>query len=245
MRIVPALDLRGGRVVRLGEHGDFGRERGYAEGPDAAVALARRCVEAGAGRLHVVDLDAVRGDGDNRELVSRLVADAGAEVQVAGGIRSEEAAARWLDAGAAAVVMGTAAVRDPALLRRVAAAHPGRVLAALDVLGGRPAVAGWDEVTDLTVGEALARWADAPAAGLVVTSIDRDGTLAGPDIPLLAQVLRATALPVTYSGGVGSLADVRAVAAAGAWAAVLGRALLEGLVPLAEALEQAELRGGS
>src|SRR5262245_64401416 len=112
MRIVPALDLRAGRVVRLGEHGDFARERAYADGPDAAVALARRYVDAGAARLHVVDLEAARGTGDNRELVGRLVAEAGAEVEVAGGVRSAEAAARWLDVGAAAVIMGTAAVRD-------------------------------------------------------------------------------------------------------------------------------------
>ena len=238
MRIVPALDLRGGRVVRLGEHGDFGRERAYAASPEAAVALARRYVGAGARRLHVVDLDGARGSGDNRALIGRLVADAGAEVQVSGGVRTAEAASRWLDAGAAAVVMGTAAVRDPALLARVAAAHPGRVLAALDVRGGRPAVRGWGEVAELTVAEMLARWAGAPVAGLVLTSVDRDGTLSGPDLTLLAEVVRRTDLPVTYSGGVGSLADVRAVAAAGASAVILGRSLLEGLIPLADALAQ-------
>src|SRR5215470_14098311 len=107
MRIVPALDLRGGRVVRLGEHGDFARERAFADDPDAAVALATRYVEAGARRLHVVDLDAARGAGDNRDLVSRLVAEAGAEVQVAGGVRSAADADRWMSAGAAAVAMGT------------------------------------------------------------------------------------------------------------------------------------------
>jgi phosphoribosylformimino-5-aminoimidazole carboxamide ribotide isomerase len=236
VRIVPALDLRRGRVVRLGEHGDFGRERAYAAGPDEAVALARRYVAAGARRLHVVDLDAARGSGDNRALIGRLVSDAGAEVEVSGGVRSEDAVRGWLAAGAAAVVMGTAAVRDPALLARVAAAHPGRVLAALDVRDGRPAVTGWAEVAGLTVAEALARWADAPVAGLVVTSVDRDGTLAGPDLELLEQVVAATPRPVTYSGGVGSVADVRAVAAAGAAAVVLGRALLEGLIPLDELL---------
>jgi phosphoribosylformimino-5-aminoimidazole carboxamide ribotide isomerase len=234
--IVPALDIRAGRVVRLGEHGDFGSERAYADGPDAAVALARRYVKAGARRLHVVDLDAARGSGDNRALIGRLVGEALAEVEVSGGVRSEDAARRWLDAGATAVVMGTAAVRDPALLARVAAAHPGRVLAALDVRGGRPAVAGWGELSDLTVGGALERWADAQVAGLVVTSVDRDGTLAGPDLALLREVVGATPRPVTYSGGVGSLADLRAVAAAGAAAVVLGRSLLEGRIPLAEAL---------
>jgi phosphoribosylformimino-5-aminoimidazole carboxamide ribotide isomerase len=236
MRIVPALDLRDGRVVRLGEHGDFARERAYADGPEAAVALARRYVDAGARRLHVVDLDAARGSGDNRDLVGRLVEEARAEVQVAGGVRSADDVDRWIAAGAAAVGMGTAAVRDPGLLWRAARRHPGRVLAALDVRGGRPAVSGWGEVADLTVIEMLARWAGAPLAGLVVTSVDRDGTLAGPDLALLAEVTAAAAVPVTYSGGVGSLADVRAVAEAGAAAVILGRSLLEGLVPLADVL---------
>jgi len=236
MRIVPALDLRDGRVVRLGEHGDFASERAFADGPDAAVALARRYVEAGASRLHVVDLDAARGSGDNRELVSRLVTEARAEVQVSGGVRSAADADRWVGAGAAAVAMGTAAVRDPALLARVARRHEGRVLAALDVRAGRPAVSGWGEVAELTVAELLARWAGAPLAGLVVTSVDRDGTLAGPDLTLLEQVTALTGVPVTYSGGIGSLADVRAVAAAGAAAVIMGRSLLEGLVSLEEVL---------
>jgi len=200
------------------------------------VALARRYVQAGAARLHVVDLDAARGSGDNRELVGRLVAEARAEVEVSGGVRSAESAARWLSAGAAAVAMGTAAVRDPDLLAAVAAAHPGRVLAALDVRGGRPAVTGWGEVADLTVAEMLTRWSAAPLAGLVVTSVDRDGTLGGPDVALLTEVVGRAPWPVTYSGGVSSLADVRAVAAAGAAAVILGRSLLEGLIPLDEAL---------
>ncbi len=110
------------------------------------------------------------------------------------------------------------------------------MLAALDVRGGRPAVAGWGELSDLTVAGALERWADAPVAGVVVTSVDRDGTLAGPDLALLREVVGATPRPVTYSGGVGSLADLRAVAGAGAAAVVLGRSLLEGRIPLAEAL---------
>jgi phosphoribosylformimino-5-aminoimidazole carboxamide ribotide isomerase len=240
MLVVPALDVRGGRVVRLGEHGDFGAETAYAGGPGAAVGLARRYAAAGARRLHVVDLDAARGSGDNRPLVERLVADAGVEVQVAGGVRSEADAARWLAAGAAAVGMGTAAVRDPALLRRAAAAHPGRVLAALDVRAGRPAVGGWTAVEELTVGAVLAAWAGAPLAGVVVTSVDRDGTLGGPDLALLGEVAGAVAHPVTYSGGIASLADLRAVAAAGAAAVILGRSLLEGLVPLADALALSE-----
>jgi phosphoribosylformimino-5-aminoimidazole carboxamide ribotide isomerase len=232
MLIVPALDLRGGQVVRL-QQGDFSRERAYETG---ALDQARRYAAAGARRLHVVDLDAARGSGDNRDLVARLVAEAGLEVQVAGGVRSDVDAARWFDAGAAAVVMGTVAVREPERLAEVAAAHPGRVLAALDVRGGRPAVSGWLADEALTVAETLARWAEAPIAGVIVTSIDRDGTFTGPHLRLLAEALAATRHPVVYSGGIRSLNDVRAVAETGAHGVILGKSLLEGTVPLAAAL---------
>jgi phosphoribosylformimino-5-aminoimidazole carboxamide ribotide isomerase len=239
----PALDLRGGRVVRLGEHGDFGRETAFASGPDQAVALAKAFVVAGARRLHVVDLDAARGDGDNRDLVGRLVSEAGAEVEVSGGVRSADDVERWLAAGAGVVAIGTAAVRDPALLEAVARRHPGRVAAALDVRGGLPAVRGWAAVEQRTVAEVLAGWAGAALESVIVTSVDRDGTMAGPDLALLHDVLSATVHPVTYSGGVASLADVKLLAAAGAAAVILGRSLLEGHVQLAEALAAA--RGGS
>jgi phosphoribosylformimino-5-aminoimidazole carboxamide ribotide isomerase len=233
--VIPSLDLSGGRAVRLIQ-GDFGRESVYAGSPDAVVDLAREMSAAGAGRLHVVDLDGARGSGHNRRLVERLVAEAGLAIQVAGGIRSLEDAAAWLAAGAAAVVMGTVAVRDPDLLDRVAAAHPGRVLAALDVRAGRPAVAGWLEEEDRALPQLLRRWRSAPLGGIVLSSVDRDGTLAGPDLALLAEVLPASAHPVTYSGGIGSLADVRAVAEAGAAAVILGKSLLDRRIALSEAL---------
>lgn len=236
MIVVPALDLLAGRVVRLGEHGDFDRPTAYARDGDQTVGLGRRYVDAGARRLHVVDLDAARGTGDNRLLVQRLVTEAGAEVEVAGGVRSELDARRWLEVGAAAVVMGTAAVRQPELLARVAAAHPGRVLAALDVREGRPAVAGWSALEELTVADVLVRWREAAPAGVVVTSVDRDGTLLGPDLRLLSEVRSRTGLPVTYSGGIASLGDLRAVSAAGAAAVILGRSLLAGIIKLEEAL---------
>src|SRR5215475_528370 len=175
MVVLPALDLLAGRVVRLGEHGDFDRPTTYARNGDESVCLGKRYVDAGARRLHVVDLDAARGSGTNRRLVQRLVTEAGAEVEVAGGVRTELDARRWLEIGAAAVVMGTAAVRDPGLLAKVAAMYPGQVLAALDVRDGRPAVAGWSAFEQLTVGNVLVRWREAVPAGIVVTSVDRDG----------------------------------------------------------------------
>jgi phosphoribosylformimino-5-aminoimidazole carboxamide ribotide isomerase len=230
--VIPALDLRGGTVVRLLK-GDFARETVYTAD---AMERAREYAGAGARRLHVVDLDAARGSGDNRALVERIVAEVGVEVQVAGGVRSLEDVARWLDAGAVAAVMGTVAVRQPGALVTVAETHPGRVLAALDVRAGRVAVAGWTAVDDRTVQRTLALWAEAPLAGIIVTSIDRDGTLSGPDLDLLGQALAATRHPVTYSGGIASLDDLRAVAESGAQGAILGKSLLEGRVELSTAL---------
>jgi phosphoribosylformimino-5-aminoimidazole carboxamide ribotide isomerase len=230
--VIPALDLRGGTVVRLLK-GDFARETAYTAD---AVERAREYAGAGARRLHVVDLDAARGSGDNRALVERIVAEVGVDVQVAGGVRSPEDVARWLDAGAVAAVMGTVAVRQPAVLVTVAEAHPGRVLAALDVRAGRVAVAGWLAVEERTVQRTLALWAEVPVAGIIVTSIDRDGTLSGPDLDLLGQALAATRHPVTYSGGIASLDDLRAVAGTGAQGAILGKSLLEGRVELSAAL---------
>ena len=241
MQVLPSLDLTQGRAVRL-VRGDLARQTPYANDATQVIALARRLAGAGAGRLHLVDLDAATGKGDNRRLVERLVAETAVEVQVAGGVRSPADAGRWLEAGAAAVVMGTAAVRRPDLLAEAAAAHPSRVLAALDVRGGRPAVTGWSTVEEVGVGELLGRWHDAPVAGVVVTSVDRDGTLGGPDLELLAIALGATRHPVTYSGGVASLADLRALSEAGAAGVILGKSLLEGLIPLSEALSFAAPR---
>lgn len=237
MLVLPSLDLTEGRAVRL-LRGDLGRQTSYAPDPEAVLALATRLQEAGARRLHVVDLDAATGQGDNRGLVERLVVETRLEVQVAGGVRSEEHAARWLEAGAAAVVMGTTAVREPDTLAAVAAAHRGRVLAALDVRDGRPAVTGWSAVEETAVADLLRRWEALPLEGVILTSVDRDGTLAGPDLDLLALGLRTTRHRVTYSGGVASLADLEALARAGADAVILGKSLLEGLVPPSEALSR-------
>jgi phosphoribosylformimino-5-aminoimidazole carboxamide ribotide isomerase len=230
--LIPALDLLGGRCVRLLK-GDFARETVYGD----PLEIARAYREAGARRLHVVDLDAARGEGSNRDLVARLVSQARVSVQVAGGVRTSEDVAAWLDAGAAAAVMGTTAVREPARLRAAAEAHPGRVLAALDVRAGQPAVSGWTDVETLALADLLAAWEAAPLDGVILTSVDRDGTLAGPDLAALAEVLAATRHRVVYSGGIGSLEDVAAVAAAGASALILGKALLEGRFELPEALE--------
>lgn len=232
MLVIPAIDILGGRCVRL-RRGDYAHPTVYSDDPiDVAVSFA----EAGAERIHVVDLDAARGPGDNRALIQAIAGRDDVKVQVAGGIRSEGQVERLLAAGAHAVVMGTAAVREPRLLERCAHKHTGRVLAALDVRGDKPSVHGWTESEPLKIGILLARWDVLPLAGVIFTSIERDGTLEGPDLKTLARLRAMTSLPIQYSGGVSSMDEIRAVAQAGAAAVILGKALYEGRVKLEEAL---------
>jgi phosphoribosylformimino-5-aminoimidazole carboxamide ribotide isomerase len=230
--VIPAIDLFGGRCVRLVK-GDYKLPTVYSDDP---LEVVDEFVEAGAVRLHVVDLDAARGSGDNKAVIESILRRSSVEVQVAGGVRSGEAVDAWLSAGAHDVVMGTAAVRDPRLLERCARRHPGRVLTALDVRDEKAAVSGWTETEPVMIGSLLARWDRLPLAGVIVTCIDRDGTLSGPDLVTLSRVRSMTSLPVHYSGGVSSLDDIARVAAAGAHAVILGKALYEGRITLEDAL---------
>lgn len=232
MLVIPAIDILGGRCVRL-LRGDYANPTVYSDDP---VDVAAGFAAAGAERIHLVDLDAARGQGDNHELILAIVRRDDLKVQVAGGIRSEVQVDRLFAAGANVVVMGTAAVREPRLLERCARNHTGRVLAALDVRGEQPSVHGWTESEPLKVGILLARWDVLPLAGVIFTSIERDGTLEGPDLKTLARVRAMTSLPVQYSGGISSIDEVRAVAKAGASAVILGKALYEGRVKLEDAL---------
>lgn len=226
------MDLLGGRCVRLVK-GNYEHPTVYSENP---LELVVEFEQAGAERLHVVDLDAARGTANNSSVIESIVRRHHLKVQVAGGIRSSEAVDAWLDAGAHAVVMGTAAVREPRLLERCTRQHPGQVLAALDVRDDRPAVTGWTETEPVMIGALLARWDRLPLGGVILTCIDRDGTLAGPDLETLARVRGMTGLPIQYSGGISSVDDIQRVAAAGAHAVILGKALYEGRITLEQAL---------
>ncbi|HEY8798881.1 MAG TPA: 1-(5-phosphoribosyl)-5-[(5-phosphoribosylamino)methylideneamino]imidazole-4-carboxamide isomerase [Candidatus Dormibacteraeota bacterium] len=232
MLVIPAIDILGGRCVRL-VRGDYANPTVYSDDPaDVAASFA----EAGAERIHVVDLDGARGLGDNHAVIETIVRRKDVKVQVAGGVRSEAQLDKLISLGAHAVVMGTAAVREPRLLERCARKHAGQVLAALDVRDDQPAVHGWTENEPLKIGSLLARWDALPLAGVIFTSIARDGTLEGPDLKTLKRVRAMTSLPIQYSGGVASIEEVHAVAAAGAAAVILGKALYEGRIKLAEAL---------
>lgn len=233
MLVIPAIDILGGRCVRL-VRGDFEHPKVYSDDP---AEVAGEFAKAGAERIHVVDLDAARGQGrDNKSLIQSIVRDQGIKIQVAGGIRTAETVDAWLGAGAHTVVMGTAAVRDPRLLERCARRHPGQVLAALDVRNDQAAVSGWTETEPVMIGSLLGRWDKLPLAGVVLTSIDKDGTLEGPDLKTLARARAMTSLTLQYSGGVTSLEDIAKVAAAGAQAVILGKALYEGRITLEQAL---------
>jgi phosphoribosylformimino-5-aminoimidazole carboxamide ribotide isomerase len=230
--VIPAIDILGGSCVRL-VRGDYAHPTVYSDDPaDVATSFA----EAGAERIHVVDLDGARGLGDNHATIEAIVRRGDVNVQVAGGVRTEQQVDKLLGLGAHAVVMGTAAVREPRLLERCARRHPGQILAALDVRDDQPAVSGWTENEPLKMGSLLARWDVLPLAGVIFTSIAKDGTLEGPDLKTLKRVRAMTGLPIQYSGGVSSIEDVRAAAAAGAAAVIVGKALYEGRITLAEAL---------
>ena len=236
MDVIPAVDVQGGRCVRL-RQGEHAAETVYADDP---VVVARRFIEAGATRLHVVDLDAARGAPklDSADAVARIVAvgvAAGCAVQVGGGIRDIATAARWLDAGAARVILGSVAAREPDLAIAICIAAHGHVLLGLDVRAGVARVQGWTE-DGLTAAELLRAWRGWPAEGVVYTDTTRDGLLTGPDLDGLRSCQELYAGPVIASGGVGSVDDIRACAAAGAAGVVVGKALYEGRVDLAEAL---------
>ncbi len=233
MELYPAVDVQGGRVVRL-RQGAADQATVFGDDP---VAVAAGFARAGARWVHFVDLDRAFGRGDNRELARRLLAAASVLVQVGGGLRSEDAIDEMLAWGAARVVIGTKAATDPALVDRLLARHgAARLAVGIDARDGQVAVRGWTEVFDLTAGALAERVRAQGARTVIYTDVARDGMLAGPDIAG-ARALAALGLDVIASGGVASLDDLRGVRAAGLAGAIVGRALYEGRFTLPEALQ--------
>ena len=242
--LYPAIDLRGGRVVRL-RQGDFTREQVYDDEP---IAVARRFVAAGGSWIHVVDLDGARG-GERRqaETIGSIVAvarDTATRVQVAGGLRTQEAVAEVLAAGVDRVVISTAALRDPKFARQAAARHgSSRIAVALDVRDDVAVGDGWvPGAAGVPLDRALATLADVGVTTFAVTAIARDGILGGPDLDLLESCLRATDAAVIASGGIRSIEDLEAVRDIGCSGAIVGRAIYDGSLDLAEAIS---ITGGS
>jgi phosphoribosylformimino-5-aminoimidazole carboxamide ribotide isomerase len=236
--LYPAIDLRGGRVVRLYQ-GDFGKETVYGLDP---VAVAEGYASGGARWIHVVDLDAARtGTPENRPVIAAVAAAVGPSVcvQASGGVRDQASAEELLACGVDRVVLGTAAVENPELVCDLAGHH--QVAVGIDARGRDVAVRGWAEGSGVDLFELLARFAGRGLAAVVVTDIDRDATLSGPDLEGLAAVLDATPVPVIASGGVGALADLEALATLraggrGLEGAIVGKALYEGRFSVEEAI---------
>jgi phosphoribosylformimino-5-aminoimidazole carboxamide ribotide isomerase len=232
--LYPAIDIRDGKAVRLAQ-GDYERETAYDDDP---VAAARRWSEGGARWLHVVDLDGAKaGEPVNLDHVRRIVAAVDVPVQLGGGLRDSKKVEEAISAGVERVVLGTAAVRDPALAEAVASAHGDRVVASIDTRSGKVAAEGWTEDSELEVTAALAALGDRGIRRFVYTPVEVDGLMEGPDLGSLRRVAEATDGEVIYSGGVGSIDDLRELAGLGlenVAGVIVGRALYERRFTVAE-----------
>jgi len=231
--VIPAIDLLGGKAVRL-HQGRYDAVTVYDEDPPARARAWRGRVPW----LHVVDLEGAReGRPVQSESVRAVILAFGPGVEVGGGVRTRESFDSYLALGATRVVLGSAAVRDAELVRALAFEHPGVVVVAVDARDGFVAVDGWTQPTRVRAADLVRSFADAPLAGVLYTDVARDGTRAGPNLEATAELASQTPVPVIASGGVGSLDDLKMLAARGISACIVGRALYDGTFTLDEALE--------
>jgi phosphoribosylformimino-5-aminoimidazole carboxamide ribotide isomerase len=237
MDVIPAIDLLEGQCVRL-HQGDYNQVTRFHSDP---VAQALAWQRQGAQRLHLVDLDGARsGQPVNDAVVRAITAALAIPVQLGGGVRSAERAEAWLACGLDRVILGTVAVEDPALVRQLAQRHPGRIVVGIDARDGRVATRGWLEASSVEATDLAASLAGSGVAALITTDIATDGTLAGPNLAFLRAMAEASSLPVIASGGIGSLTDLLSLLSLephGVQGVIVGRALYDGQVDLAEALQ--------
>lgn len=241
MHVCPIIELQGGRCVSL--------HRGRLDEPEIwhvdPLAKAAEFAEAGATLMHVTDFDAITGDGTNREVIERIIRETPSSVQVAGGIRTRERAAEWLDMGAARVVIGTAAVINPDVVTETAKYHPDAVVLAVDVFQGHVMSQGWRETSAFEPEDFIAHFEQTPLAGIVLTDIDADVGDTDATLSLVHRVAASTRHPVLASGMVRGLDDISRLKYAGQVAgAMVGRALFRRQIDLAEALAVAHARSG-
>ncbi|HKG95904.1 MAG TPA: 1-(5-phosphoribosyl)-5-[(5-phosphoribosylamino)methylideneamino] imidazole-4-carboxamide isomerase [Gemmatimonadaceae bacterium] len=228
MIVVPAVDLRGGACVQL-EGGDYQRERVRLDDP---VGVARRWAEMGFAHLHVVDLDAATGRGSNEDVVRDILERrrAGSDVQVGGGVRSHEAVDQLIAQGASRVIVGTRAIEEPEWLERVAEHYPERLLVAADVRGRKVVTRGWTHSLPIDVIDLAEELNALPLAGLLVTAVHVEGRLQGTDLPLFEDIAESSRFPLYASGGVTTMADLRALEDRLVSAVVVGMALYSGVL---------------
>jgi phosphoribosylformimino-5-aminoimidazole carboxamide ribotide isomerase len=231
--IYPAIDIRGGRCVRLVE-GDFAKETVFDQDPAEA---ARRWESAGATHIHIVDLDGAKsGRPVNLEAITRVRDAVSTFVQFGGGIRSIDTARQILEIGVDRVIVGSAIVANPESTRAIVAGFPGRIAAGLDARDGRLATDGWVKQSSVIATDAAVEMVALGVQTIIYTDIRRDGTLSGPNLEALAEIIAVDGAEIIASGGIGSMEDVENVAATGAAGLIIGRALYDGRVALAEAL---------
>lgn len=234
--VFPAIDLKGGQVVRLAE-GDMDRATVYGDDPAAQAMLF---AEAGAQHLHVVDLDgSFAGHAVNAEAVESIVRSFPGHVQLGGGIRNRASVERWFDLGVSRIVIGTAALKDPDFVKEVARDFPGGIVVAVDARDGFVATDGWAEKSDMEVLDLARRFEDAGVAALLFTDVGRDGMLKGCNVQATVDLARATDIPVIASGGVAGIGDIRMLAihaVDGIEGVITGRALYDGRLDLATAI---------
>lgn len=236
MNIYPAIDLKGGQCVRLLK-GDMNNATIFSDSP---AAQAQEFEKAGFSWLHLVDLDgAIAGQAVNHEAITSILSALNIPVQLGGGIRTMEDIARWLDAGISRVILGTVAVKDPAMVRAACKLFPGKIAVGIDALNGMVATEGWVEESEMRAVELAKQFEDAGAAAIIYTDINRDGAMQGANIEETATLAHAVSTPVILSGGVSSLADlqrIKAHADSGIEGAIIGRALYEKTISYDEAL---------
>lgn len=234
MLILPAIDLRGGKCVRL-KQGDYSRETVFGDDP---AAMARRWVGEGAKSLHLVDLDGAKeGRPVNGEVIRNIVKAVDVPCQVGGGLRNESDIQAALETGVARVVLGTRALQDPAWVRQMAQEYPKRIVLGLDARDGKVATHGWLNTSEQSVLDVAREFANWPLFGIVYTDISRDGMLEGPNLDGMAEMAAAVPIPVIASGGVTTLQNVRDLKARNLFGCIIGRALYEGQIDLTAALE--------
>jgi phosphoribosylformimino-5-aminoimidazole carboxamide ribotide isomerase len=236
--IYPAIDLKDGDCVRLIQ-GDMSKATVFNQDPAAQAAEFQR---AGFAWIHVVDLNgAVEGRPVNAGAVAQIVGATSLPVQLGGGIRDQAGVEHWLGQGVSRVVLGTLALRNPDIAKALCVRYPGKIAIGIDARGGRVAVEGWTEVSDLTAVDLARRFEDVGAAAVIYTDIDRDGTMTGPNVQATADLAEVLSTPVIASGGVSCLDDLKAlkaIAAKGVEGVIIGRALYDGRVDPALALDQ-------